>query len=465
MDKIHIAVDLGASGGRCIPGKTEDGKLNLMEPYRFDNGMAMKNGHLCWDTEKLFDEILTGIELCGRKYGEIASVGVDTWGVDFVLLDNDDRMIGDAVGYRDARTEGMDAEVAKLIPEETLYARTGILKASYNTIYQLMALKLQHPEYLEKAETMLMMPDYFHFLLSGEKVQEYTEATTSQLIDPVKRDWDWELIELLGLPRRIFQKIVMPGTKIGRLRREVFARTGFDCDVVLPATHDTQSAILALPTNEQDTCFISSGTWSLMGVELDEANTSAAACTANLTNEGGYGGKICFLANIMGLWMVQSVRKELNPTISYGDLCEQASRESIQSLVDPFDDRFLAPQSMTEAVKEFCEQNGQVVPQTLSELACVIYHSLAACYARELETLEKLTGKRYDTIHVIGGGSNADYLNELTARYTKRKVVCGPGEATAIGNLLAQMTAAGEVKGVEEARGLVAASFSLKTYG
>ena len=464
MSKYFLAVDIGASSGRHILGSYENGKIELEEVHRFFNGMDNVDGTLCWDTDRLWNEIVTGMQKC-KEMGKIPStVGVDTWGVDFVLLDKDENIVGQTVGYRDSRTDGMDEEVYKIISEEDLYARTGIQKAMYNTIYQLMALKTQNPEYLEKADAMLMIPDFFHYKLSGKKVQEYTEATTSQLVNPETKDWDYELIDMLGFPKGIFQKILMPGTPIGNLTAEVQEIVGYDCQVVLPPTHDTAAAVMALPTNAEDTCYISSGTWSLMGVETSTPNCSEQSRLANFTNEGGYGGKITYLTNIMGLWMINSVRNKHVPEMSYGDLCEQASHETIASLVDCQDECFMAPEDMAEAVKEYCRARGQEVPETIPAVASVIYNSLAKCYAEKLEEIQKITGVKYERLNIIGGGSNAKYLNELTAKYTGIPVGAGPGEATAIGNILAQMMGEGTFANLAEARNCVAASFDVKVF-
>lgn len=464
MGKYFLAIDIGASSGRHILGSLKDGKIQLEEIYRFWNGMDKKNGSLCWDVDRLFNEILAGMKKC-KEIGKIPeSVGIDTWGVDFVLLDGADNIVGETVGYRDHRTEGMDAEVYKLVPEAELYGRTGIQKAIYNTIYQLMAVKTKHPDWLDKAQSMLMIPDYFHFKLCGNKVQEYSEATTAQLVNPDTRDWDFELIEKLGFPTRIFQKIHMPGTTIGSLTDQVKEIVGYDCQVVLPPTHDTASAVMAVPSNKADTCYISSGTWSLMGVERDQADCSKTSMEANFTNEGGYGGKITYLANIMGLWMIQSVRNELAPDMGYGELCQQASQETIATLVDCQDDSFLSPDSMVAAIKDYCSKSNQQVPQTLPEIASVVYNSLARCYGEKMAEIERLTGVTYDCINIIGGGSNAAYLNELTAKYTGKKVLAGPGEATAIGNILAQMIEAKVFDTLAQARECVAASFEIQEY-
>ncbi len=464
MSKYFLAIDIGASSGRHILGSMENGKIVLEEVYRFWNGMDNLDGNLCWDVDRLFGEILTGMKKC-KEIGKIpVSVGIDTWGVDFVLLDKEDKILGKATGYRDHRTEGMDEEVYKLISEDELYARTGIQKAIYNTIYQLMAVKKHHPEQLKAAEALLMIPDYFHYKLSGKKVQEYSEATTSQLVNPHTRDWDYELMDILGFPKEIFQKIHMPGTAIGSLTEEVKAEVGYDCQVVLPPTHDTACAVMAIPSNEEDTCYISSGTWSLMGVECNEPDCSPKSKEANFTNEGGYNGKITYLANIMGLWMIQSVKNQLAPDMSYGELCEQASREKTETLVDCQDDSFLSPDDMVEAVRDYCRKTNQQVPKTLPEIASVIYNSLAKCYGEKLEEIQKLTGIKYNRINIIGGGSNAVYLNQLTAKYTGAAIHAGPGEATAIGNILAQMLQDGVVTRLQEARRCVADSFPVEIY-
>jgi len=468
MGAYYLAVDIGASSGRHILAYMENGKLQLEEVHRFFNGMSDKDGELCWDYETLFKEIKLGLKKC-KEIGKIpVSVGVDTWGVDFVLLDEKDQVLGNTVGYRDSRTQGMDEEVYKIIPEDELYARTGIQKAIFNTIYQLMAVKTKHPEYLEKAKTFLMVPDYFHYLLSGVKSNEYTEATTGQLVNPETKEWDLELIEKLGYPTEMFQKISVPGTVLGDLTPEVQAEVGFNCKVVLPATHDTGSAVLAVPSNNPDTVYISSGTWSLMGVERMEADCSPASKAHNFTNEGGFQYRFRYLKNIMGLWMIQSVKKELKEEkgidMSFGELCAEAAKQTIPSIVDANDDRFLAPKNMTKEVQAACAESGQPVPETAAELASVIYNSLAKCYATTIEEIQEMTGKTYDSISIVGGGANAEYLNELTAKYTGRTVFAGPTEATAIGNLMVQMMVGGELKDLTSARDCVFESFAVKTY-
>mgnify|MGYP000947449065 FL=1 len=460
----YLAVDIGASSGRHMLSHMENGKMILEEIYRFPNGMVEKNGHKVWDVDKLFEEILTGMKKCALAGKIPYSMGIDTWAVDFVLLDENDRRIGDAVAYRDRRTEGMDRRVYGIISEEDLYLRTGIQKQIFNTIYQLMAVKEQQPGQLEQAKSMLMIPDYFHFLLTGKKVQEYTNATTTQLADPVTKDWDMELIRKLGYPKEIFQKIKKSGFEVGGLSGEIQKKVGFDCKVVLPPTHDTASAVAAVPTQDEHALYISSGTWSLMGTELKEADCSKVSMQHNMTNEGGYDYRFRYLKNIMGLWMIQSVKKESAPDLGFGEICALASKEAITSFVDVNDARFLAPQNMTEEVKKACEESGQQIPQTVGELAAVIYHSLAECYAKTVEEIEALTGITYPKIQIVGGGANAQYLNELTAKYTGKDVCAGPTEATAVGNLAAQMIAAGELRDLKAARACIAESFEMNMF-
>ena len=463
-NRYYLAIDIGASSGRHILAHLENGRMELEEVHRFPNGMTEKDGELVWDVDELFAQIKLGMKKCGELGKIPVSVGVDTWGVDFVLLDGEGNSIGNAVAYRDGRTRGMDEEVYKRIPEDELYARTGIQKAIINTIYQLMALKTRKPEQLEKAETLLTMPDYFHYLLSGVAVTEYTEATTGQLVSPVTKDWDMELIERLGYPKRIFRKIVVPGTEIGRLTESVKAEVGFDCKVVVPASHDTGSAVIAVPTDSDDALYISSGTWSLMGTELMKADCSPESKANNLTNEGGYDYRFRYLKNIMGLWMIQSVKKEIGGELGFGEICDMASKCDIASIVDCNDDRFLAPANMTEEVCAACRESGQQVPQGIAQVASVIYNSLAQCYARTIREVESMTGKKYDRIHIVGGGSNAEYLNRLTARATGVPVYAGPTEATAIGNVAAQMITAGGLAGLKEARACVFRSFPIGKY-
>lgn len=464
MGKYYLAVDIGASSGRHIIAEIVDGKIVLEEVYRFWNGMDNVDGSLCWDVDRLFNEIVTGLKKC-KEIGKVPSyMGIDTWGVDYVLLDKDDNILGKTYGYRDSRNNGMDEEVYKIISQEDLYKRTGIQKAIFNTIYQLMDVKLNHPEDMAAADAMLHIPDFFNFKLTGVKLTEYTEASTGQLLNPETKDWDYELIDMLGYNRNMFTKVTKPGTKVGNFTKAIQEEVGFDCEVILPATHDTGSAVLAVPTNDDNAIYISSGTWSLLGVERMEADCSLKSMEENFTNEGGYDYRFRYLKNIMGLWMIQSVKKEFTEDLSFGEICAMASKETIPSIVDCNDDCFLAPASMIQAVQDFCERTNQPVPKTVGEIASVIYNSLAKCYADTIIGLEKVTGKTYDRIHVVGGGANAGYLNELTAKYCKKPVHAGPTEATALGNLAVQMMYAGELGNLVEARNCIRDSFDIKVY-
>jgi len=460
----YLAVDIGASSGRHMLGCIHNGKLELEEVYRFSNGMIKKNGQLCWDTERLFQEILNGLKACA-KIGKVPTyMGIDTWAVDFVLLDQDDQMLGDTVGYRDHRTEGMGKYVYEQIPLLELYERTGIQKLPFNTVYQLMAVKTQAPTTLADAKSLLMIPEYFNFLLTGVKKAEYTNATSTQLVNVGSKDWDDELIRLLGYPREIFQAISKPGTFVGMFTEQIANEVGFACEVLLPATHDTASAVVAVPSNAEDTLYLSSGTWSLMGVERMDPDTSAASMAYNFSHEGGYDDRYRYLKNIMGLWMIQELKRELGDAYSFAELCELAAESEISSLVDCQDQRFLAPKSMIAEVQGYCAENGMPTPESPGELAAVIYNSLAACYAKTVDELETMTGKTYEAIHIIGGGANADYLNEITAVRTKKDVYAGPTEATAIGNLTVQMLVTGVFANLQEARKCIYESFEIRHY-
>ena len=465
MPKYYLAIDFGASSGRHMLGHMEDGRMILEEVYRFENGMVKKNGHRCWDTERLFGEILNGMKKCA-EIGKIpSSMAIDTWGVDYALLDAEGNLAAETYGYRDHRTDGVDEKVYRLIPHDELYARTGIQKLAFNTIYQLAAAKEQEPETFERAATLLFLPDYFHYLLTGVRKSEYTNATTGQLVSPETKQWDMELIRRIGIPEKLFLPLELPGSYVGNLKKEIQDIVGFDCEVVMAASHDTASAVVSVPSQSDSAMYISSGTWSLMGVELKEAICSPESMRANLTNEGGYDYRFRYLKNIMGLWMIQSVRHELDDVYSFAQLCDLAEEEKdFPSRVDVDDAAFLAPENMMEAIREMCRKTGQPVPETVGQISAVIYQSLSECYARTADEIEGITGQHYDAINIVGGGSNADYLNRLTAKKTGRTVYAGPGEATAIGNLAVQMIRDGVFGGLKEARQCIFDSFGVKTY-
>ena len=475
--KYYLAVDIGASSGRHILAHMEGSRMVTEEIYRFPNAnkmvtMADGKPHRVWDTDSLFASILEGMKQC-RLLGKIpCSMGIDTWAVDYCLLNADDKPVGPCYAYRDSRTEGMDKVVSDRIRESDLYKRTGIQKQPFNTIYQLTADRVLEPARLEKARDLLMLPDYFNFLLTGKKMQEYTNATTTQLVSCQSGSWDTDLIRLLDLPTRLFKPLSRPGTPVGPLLPSIRDEVGYDLTVVLPATHDTGSAVAAVPYSpdedtHSETLYISSGTWSLMGTELLQAQSSPKARAANFTNEGGIQGRFRFLKNIMGLWMIQEARKEFiagapDGDWSFGTICEKAKEASIDSIVPCNDPRFLAPSSMTEAIRKACRESGQAVPETPYQTARIIYRSLAKCYAQTLAEIRDITGKDYPSIHIIGGGCQADWLNQLTAQETGATVIKGPAEATAIGNLGVQMMADGIFTDLTQFRRTVYDSFDVQ---
>lgn len=463
MIKYYLAVDIGASSGRHILAHMDNGTMKLEEVYRFNNELETRNGHLCWNIDKLFEEIKNGLKECKKLNKIPVTMGIDTWAVDFVLLDNDNNILGDTVGYRDHRTNKMDELVYELVPEEELYNKTGIQKQIFNTIYQLMAIKQDNPEYLENAQDFLMVPDYFNFLLTGNKFSEYTNATSTQLVNAVDKDWDYDLLDRLGYNKNMFRPLSLPKTSVGGFTEDIAKEVGFSCEVVLPATHDTASAVMAVPAVDDDYLYISSGTWSLMGIELKEPICTKESMKSNLTNEGGYDYRFRFLKNIMGLWMIQSVRRELNNEYSFPELCDLAEEANdFPSRVNVNDDSFLAPDNMIEAVKDYCANTNQQVPETVGEISACIYRSLAESYGTTVKEIETITGRSYSRIHIVGGGSNADYLNELTAEYTGKEVHTGPSEATAIGNIVAQMLKDEVFNNLQEARQCIYKSFDIK---
>ncbi|MBQ7153097.1 MAG: rhamnulokinase [Clostridia bacterium] len=456
----YLAIDIGASSGRHMIAWLDDGKIRMEEIYRFPNGLVRKeDGTMCWDVPTLFGHVVEGIKKAGEMGKRPSYLGIDTWGVDFVLLDKNDRVIGDTVGYRDQRTAGMDEILYRDISEKELYMRTGIQKQIINTIYQLVSIRENHPEQLEQAASLLMIPDYLNFLLTGIKEQEYTDATTGQLIDIRTGDWDRDLLRKIGIPERLFGPLAMPGTKVGPLTEEISAKVGYNLTVMHPAEHDTGSAVLAVPTSRDDVAYLSSGTWSLLGIESLQPICSEASHDANVTNEGGYGMRYRCLKNIMGLWIIQSIKKECGGRYSFDDLCRMAEENAdIPLRIDVNDARFLMPDSMLDAIRESLGRKDLDVGQCVA----VVYQSLAECYDATLKEIEALTGKPIAALHIIGGGSKDGYLNRLTAEKTGKPVYAGPTEATAIGNILAQMLGTGVFKDLAQARKAVFDSFEVK---
>jgi len=484
MPKYYLAIDIGASSGRHILGWLEEGRIRLEEVFRFENRQVRRGGHDCWDVERLWDGILQGLRACARLGKIPDTVGIDTWAVDFVLLNQEDRVLGDAVSYRDGRTRGEDAAVERLVSPRALYQKTGIQKQAFNTIYQLSALRRERPRQLEEARAFLMIPDYFHFLLTGVKRQEYTNATSTGLVNARDKTWDRELLQALGLPERLFGPLSMPGSAVGPLLPEIAAQVGFQTRVVLPATHDTASAFLAVPARDENAVYLSSGTWSLLGVENDAPITTQRSQAQNFTNEGGAWYRFRYLKNIMGLWMIQSIRRELNAESyvagkesapwkldvqpgqrqwSFPELIEAAQGAAdFPSIVNANDNAFLAPESMIAAVQNACRAAGQKAPERVGELMQCVYRSLTLCYRRAVQDLSELTGRKYTSVNIVGGGCQDLYLDRMTAQTLQMPVYAGPVEGTAIGNLAVQMIAAGEFAGLAQVREAIRHSFDIK---
>ncbi len=461
MEKqYYLAIDIGASSGRHILAWLEDGKLMLEEVYRFSNGAHMEGEKFVWDDKNLFNSIIQGLIKC-KEMGKIPKcLGIDTWGVDYALLDENDKMIGEIYSYRDKRTYDAVEQVYNIVSEKEIYQRTGIARQTFNTIFQLYNDKMTGK--INGAKTFLMMPDYLNFLLTGVKKNEYTNATTTNLINAKDRSWDYEIIDKLGYPRELFKELALPGTVLGELKKEIQDIVGYNANVCVVCSHDTASAVMAVPNLEKP-LYISSGTWSLFGIETEKEITNEVAKKSGFTNEGGFDKSITLLKNIMGLWMIQCVKKEYKDKYSFTDFVALANEaKGFDSIVDVNDMSFFAPDSMIQAVKDYCKKTGQKVPETVGEIVLCIYQSLAKCYAEAVEQIEQISGEKYSAINIVGGGCQNVLLNELTAKYTKRMVVAGPVEATAIGNVLAQMLAYKQVDSLEQARTIVKNSFDIK---
>lgn len=459
----YLAFDLGAESGRAIVGTLNQNKLTIEELHRFGNVPAQLPDGLHWDVLRLWNDLQDGLTAASSRY-PLASLGVDAWGVDFALLDRHGALLGNPYHYRDARTDGMVEEAFKLVPREQIFAQTGIQFMQLNTLYQLLALVRQQSPQLQLAQTFLTIPDLFNYWLSGERWCEFTNATTTQCFNPAHREWAFSLLDALGIPTHFLPAICPPGTVLGNLRPEVAARTGAGhIPVIAPATHDTGSAVVAVPLEGRDSAWLSSGTWSIMGVESDTPCLDARALAWNFTNEGGVFGAWRLSKNIMGLWLVQECRRAWG--LSYAEITHlAAAARPFVAVINPDADVFFHPGTMPEKIRHFCAMTGQAVPQTHGEIVRVALESLALKYRLVLERLEALTGKSLAPLHIIGGGTKNRLLNQLTADCLARPVIAGPVEATAIGNLLMQALALGDLTSLEEARALVRRSFEVESY-
>ncbi len=473
----HLAIDIGASSGRHMLGRIDDGKIVLEEIYRFNNIQISRNGHDCWDMEMLFSNIVEGIKQCKVLNKIPDTIAIDTWGVDYVLLDENGSLVCDAVAYRDKRTQGIKEKLDEILPFEKIYERTGIQYQPYNTIYQLYAQKLENPDEIARAKHFLMIPEYFNYRLTGKIMNDYTNATTTSLINAESKQWDTKIIDSLGVSKGMFGKLHMPPRTVGKLTDEIADIVGFNSNILLCASHDTASAFIAVPAKNDTSVYISSGTWSLLGVENEKPFTDSNSRNANFTNEGGYEYRFRYLKNIMGLWMIQSIRREINGisyvngkdnrqittnNVSYADLEHEARKYSdFVSIIDVDREEFLSPNSMIQAIKDECKRTNQQIPQTTGQIMQCVYKSLAQRYAEAIKQLQSLTGKKYTHINIVGGGSKDTYLNELTEKATGLEVIAGPTEGTALGNLVLQFMSCSEFETLSQARKAIRESFNI----
>jgi len=469
-DIQFLALDLGAESGRGVLGKFDGEKLRLSDAHRFSNGPVPVLGSMYWDALRLFEEMTEAVSRAADQAGDsLVGMGVDTWGVDFGLLGPGDVLLQNPYHYRDERTVGMVDEVCAVVPRDEVFGYTGIQFMELNTLFQLYAMAKVESPLLNWAETLLMMPDLFNFWFTGEKVSEFSIATTSQMYDPRQGDWSRELLERLGIPTHFLTDIVDAGTKLGPLLPAIAEVTGASgLTVVAPAGHDTGSAVAAVPAELPNTAYISSGTWSLMGTEITEPIINEQALEYNFTNEGGVCGTFRFLKNIMGLWLVQESRREWQREgmdLSYDEITKLASEApAFGPLVEPDDASFLRPGNMPGRIADFCTKTGQAPPESRGAIARCALESLALKYRWVFEKLEELEGQRLDAVHIVGGGTQNELLNQFAANAINRPVITGPIEATAIGNILTQAMALGHIASLDEARQVVRSSFEMKTY-
>ncbi len=470
-DLKMLAIDLGASSGRGIVGHFDGKKISLEEIHRFDNNVVNIGGSLYWDTLALFTEIKNALRICALGDNkDIASVAIDTWGVDYGLLDKAGKLMENPYCYRDPRTtKGIMDEVFAALGKKELYGRTGTQFMNFNTLFQLACHAKERPYVFENAESMLFVPDLLKYFLTGVKQTEYTIASTSQMLDAKERKWATDLIEKLGIPTRILGDIVQPGTKCGKLLPHILEEVGdIKADVVAAASHDTASAVISVPAKNDDFVYISSGTWSLMGREIPEPITNDKAFGYNITNEGGAERKIRFLKNIMGLWIEQESRRQWareGEKLSFNELSDMAmASKPLQCIIDPNDLSFQTPGNMPKRIAEYCKKTGQHVPENKGETVRCIFDSLALCYRRTVEELDDMTGRKAPFINIVGGGTKEVPLSKLTASACARPVFAGPVEATVLGNLSVQAIAHGEIKDIAEARSVIADSFEINCY-
>ena len=470
MKKMNLlGFDFGASSGRAMLGVFDGRKIDIQEIHRFSNDPVMLCDRFFWDVPRLVYEMKQALLKISRMGIRLDAIGIDTWGVDYGMLDARGRLLGLPVHYRDERTVGLREKVRQIVPDEELYERTGIAYNQFNTLYQLYAMKLEGDPILDSAVDMLFMPDLLAYFLTGEKGTEYTIASTSQMLNCQTRDWDFELLEKLGIPTRFLGEVKLPGTVRGKLLPELSKECGVDMvPVIAVGGHDTASAVAAVPAKGKDFAYISSGTWSLLGAQIDSPLCSEAVRLANYTNEGAVDGDIRLLKNIMGLWIIQECKREWDrrsDAVDFAGLVQMAmGAPAFKAIIDVDNDCFLAPGDMPARIQGFCKLTGQSVPKGRGEISRVIYESLALKYRWAVERLEEALGRPVEVLHIVGGGSKNALLNKFTAEAIKRPVIAGPGEGTVIGNLLEQARALGAIRDIDELRQVVAASFPLTTF-
>lgn len=468
-DLKMLAIDLGASGGRGIVGSFDGDKIDLKENHRFTNDPVMVNGRFTWDILRIFHEIKNSIRRTALDGDNVKTIGIDTWGVDYGFLDRHGRMTGNPTHYRDTRTDGIGTYVEKYVPLSDIYSETGIQSMDFNTIYQLAAEKRDNPEIFDIAEKMLFIPDLIDYFLTGVAKTEYTIASTGAILNAQSRKYAYNLLSRLGIPKKLFEEIVSPGYNLGKLLPQVKEEVGgVDADVVKVASHDTASAVLAVPAKSNDFVYISSGTWSLMGMELRSPLINEKTRALNYTNEGGVNGTVRFLKNIMGLWILQESRRQWmreGREYSFSELTTLASEaKPLASIINPDDKIFATQGNMPKRIAQYCERTGQHVPESVGETVRCILDSLALRYRYTVNDLEALSGKKINNINIVGGGTQNALLCHLTADACGVPVCAGPVEATAIGNILVQLMSLGEIKKVSEAREIVSASFNTVSY-
>jgi len=456
-----------------MAGLFDGTRIELEELHRFPNGPVSIGGVLKWDVLQMWSEIKQGLTIAAQRFGsDVVSAGVDTWGVDYVLFSKTGEILGQPYHYRDSRTLGIHDEAFKRVPRADIFAATGLQFLELNTLFQLLVHQRDHPEILEMTDSLLMMPDFFHWCLSGVKACEFTIASTSQCMNPIKREWSNDLLKRFGLPTNIFPPIVDPGTKLGPLLESVSDETGLGpIDITAPAAHDTGAAVAAVPTTETGSpnwAYISSGTWSLVGVEIQQAILTQPVLGLNFTNEGGVDGTFRLLKNIMGLWLVQRCKRDFEKTgktLSYDDLIHMADEaQAFRSIVNPDDPRFLNPPNMTEAIRDYCLDTGQPAPESEGQFIRCSLESLALKYSRVLESIESLTGVPIETVHIVGGGSQNRLLNQFTANACQKPVLSGPIEATVLGNVLVQARTAGDLDSLNDIRRVVRESCVMERF-